>query len=150
MIFESFDDLRAAVGSELGHSEWILIDQDRIDRFAEATGDHQWIHTDPERAAASPFGSTIAHGFLTLSLLSTIGEQTLQVNGVKMGVNYGVNKVRFPASVPVGSRVRGHVTLVEVTDVPGGGVQLVTRVTIERENSTKPVCVAESVARLYR
>ena len=149
MIFESLDDLRAAVGSELGHSDWILIDQDRIDRFAEATGDHQWIHTDPERAAKSPFGSTIAHGFLTLSLLSTIGEQTLQVNGIRMGVNYGVNKVRFPAPVPVGSRVRGHVTLLEVTDV-SGGVQMVTQVTIERENSAKPVCVAESVARIYR
>ena len=149
MIFESLDDLRAAVGTELGHSDWILIDQDRINRFAEATADLQWIHTDPERAAKSPFGSTIAHGFLTLSLLSTIGEQTLQVNGVRMGVNYGVNKVRFPAPVPVDSRVRGHVTLLEVTDVQGG-VQLVTQVTIERENSTKPVCVAESVARLYR
>jgi acyl dehydratase len=148
MIFESVDELRAAVGTELGRSDWILIDQERIDRFAEATGDLQWIHTDPERAAESPFGSTIAHGFLTLSLLSVIGEQALQVNGIRMGVNYGVNKVRFPAPVPVGSRVRGHMTLVDLTDV-SGGVQLVTQVTIVRENSDKPVCVAESVSRLY-
>ncbi len=148
MGFATLDDLRAAVGTELGTSDWIPIDQDRVDRFAEATGDHQWIHTDPERAAAGPFGTTIAHGFLTLSLLPVIAGSVLQVDGVRMGVNYGTDKVRFPAAVPVGSRVRGRVELVGVTDVPGG-VQVVTRVTVERDGGDKPVCVAESVSRLY-
>ena len=149
MSYATLADLREAVGTELGVSDWIEIDQERIDRFAEATGDHQWIHVDPVRAAASPFGSTIAHGFLTLSLLPAIGDQLIQVEEVRMGVNYGVNKVRFPASVPVGSRVRGRVELVEVTDV-AGGVQIVTKVTVEREGGDKPVCVAESVSRLFR
>jgi len=148
MSYATLADLRAAVGTELGVSDWIEIDQERIDRFAEATGDHQWIHVDPVRAAASPFGSTIAHGFLTLSLLPAIGDQLIQVEEVRMGVNYGVNKVRFPASVPVGSRVRGRVELVEMTEVEGG-FQLVTKVTVEREGGEKPVCVAESVSRLY-
>jgi acyl dehydratase len=148
MSYATLADLRAAVGTELGVSDWIEIDQERIDRFAEATGDHQWIHVDPVRAAASPFGSTIAHGFLTLSLLPAIGDQVIQVEEVRMGVNYGVNKVRFPASVPVGSRVRGRVELVEMTEVEGG-FQLVTKVTVEREGGEKPVCVAESVSRLY-
>jgi acyl dehydratase len=148
MSYATLADLREAVGTELGVSDWIEIDQERIDRFAEATGDHQWIHVDPVRAAASPFGSTIAHGFLTLSLLPAIGDQLIQVEEVRMGVNYGVNKVRFPASVPVGSRVRGRVELVEMTEVEGG-FQLVTKVTVEREGGEKPVCVAESVSRLY-
>ncbi|MFC1415097.1 MaoC family dehydratase [Streptacidiphilus cavernicola] len=148
MGFASLDDLRTAVGTELGVSDWIAIEQRQVDQFAAATGDHQWIHTDPERAAAGPFGGTIAHGFLTLSLLPVIGADVLQVEGVRMGVNYGTNKVRFPAPVPVGSRVRGRVELVEVTDVPGG-VQVVTRVTVERDGGDKPVCVAESVSRLY-
>jgi len=148
MSYATLADLRAAVGTELGVSDWIEIDQERIDRFAEATGDHQWIHVDPVRAAASPFVSTIAHGFLTLSLLPAIGDQLIQVEEVRMGVNYGVNKVRFPASVPVGSRVRGRVELVEMTEVEGG-FQLVTKVTVEREGGEKPVCVAESVSRLY-
>ena len=148
MGFATLDDLRAAVGTELGTSDWIPIDQERVDRFAEATGDHQWIHTDPERAAAGPFGTTIAHGFLTLSLLPVIAGSVVRVDGVRMGVNYGTDRVRFPAAVPVGSRVRGRVELVGVTDVPGG-VQVVTRVTVERDGGDKPVCVAESVSRLY-
>ena len=148
MGFATLDALRAAVGTELGVSDWIRIEQEQVDQFASATGDHQWIHTDPERAAAGPFGTTIAHGFLTLSLLPVIGDSVIQVDGVRMGVNYGTNKVRFPAPVPVGSRVRGHVELVEVSDVPGG-VQIVTKVTIEREGGDKPVCVAESVSRLF-
>ncbi|MFC1415005.1 MaoC family dehydratase [Streptacidiphilus sp. N1-12] len=148
MGFATLDDLRAAIGTELGVSDWIRIDQQQVDQFASATGDHQWIHTDPERAAKGPFGTTIAHGFLTLSLLPVIGEGLFQVDGVRMGVNYGTNKVRFPAPVPVGSRVRGRVELLEVDDVPGG-VQLVTKVTVEREGGDKPVCVAESVSRLY-
>jgi acyl dehydratase len=148
MGFATLDALRAAVGTELGVSDWISIEQEQVDQFAAATGDHQWIHTDPERAAAGPFGTTIAHGFLTLSLLPVIGAGVLQVDGVRMGVNYGTNKVRFPAPVPVGSRVRGRVELVEVTDV-AGGVQVVTKVTVEREGGDKPVCVAESVSRLF-
>ncbi len=148
MTFASIDDLRAAVGTDLGTSDWVDIDQNRIDLFADATDDHQWIHVDPERAAAGPFGTTIAHGFLTLSLLPSLGEGLSDVEGAKMGVNYGLNKVRFPAPVPVGSRVRAHVRLLSVDDVPGG-VQVVTQVTIEREGGDKPVCVAESVSRIY-
>ncbi|MEZ0066383.1 acyl dehydratase [Streptacidiphilus sp. MAP12-20] len=148
MGFATLEDLRGAVGTEVGVSPWITIEQAQVDEFASATGDHQWIHTDPERAAAGPFGTTIAHGFLTLSLLPVIGDSVLHVDGIRMGVNYGTNKVRFPAPVPVGSRVRGRVELVEVTDVPGG-VQIVTKVTIEREGGGKPACVAESVSRLF-
>jgi len=148
MGFATLDDLRSAVGTELGVSDWIQIDQHRVDEFASATGDHQWIHTDPELAAKGPFGTTIAHGYLTLSLLPVICGDLIAVGGVRMGVNYGTNKVRFPAPVPVGSRVRGRVELLEVTDV-ADGVQLVARVTVEREGGDKPVCVAESVSRLY-
>ncbi|MCZ4118171.1 MaoC family dehydratase [Streptomyces sp. H39-S7] len=147
-IFASLDDLRAAVGEQLGTTGWMEIDQKRIDLFAEATGDHQWIHVDPEKAAQGPFGTTIAHGFLTLSLIPSFTPDLFRVEGVKMGVNYGVNKVRFPAPVPVGSRLRATAQIAEVTEV-GGGVQLVTKVTIEREGGDKPVCVAETVARFY-
>ena len=148
MSSANLDQLRASVGAELGVSDWLLIDQDRIDKFAEATGDLQWIHTDPERAKEGPFGTTIAHGYLTLSLLPVLASGLVEVEGVQMSVNYGVNKVRFPAPVPVGSRVRARSELIELTDVTGG-VQLVTRVTIEREGGEKPVCVAEAVSRLY-
>jgi acyl dehydratase len=148
MGFASIDDLRKAVGTPLGHSEWIEIRQDRIDAFARATDDLQWIHIDPERAAAGPFGTTIAHGHLTLSLLPAIVRDLMAVDGVRMAVNYGLNKVRFPAPVPVGSRIRGLVEVVSVEDI-GGGVQVTSRVTVEREGGDKPVCVAESVARLY-
>jgi acyl dehydratase len=147
-VFTSVEDLRAAVGRELGPTEWLEIDQGRIDRFAEATGDHQWIHVDPPRAAAGPFGTTIAHGYLTLSLIPSFTAGLFAVEGVRMGVNYGVNKVRFPAPVPVGSRLRASARVAEVTEV-AGGVQLVTLVTIEREGGDKPVCVAETVARFY-
>lgn len=147
-IFASLDDLRAAVGEQLGTTGWLEIDQKRIDLFAEATGDHQWIHVDPEKAAQGPFGTTIAHGYLTLSLIPSFTPDLFRVEGVKMGVNYGVNKVRFPAPVPVGSRLRATAQIAEVTEV-GGGVQLVTKVTIEREGGDKPVCVAETVARFY-
>lgn len=146
--FTSADELKAAVGEPLGHSDWLEIDQKRIDLFAEATGDHQWIHVDPERAASGPFGTTIAHGYLTLSLLPLFVPQVVRVENVKMGVNYGTNKVRFPAPVPVGSRLRAAVTLTDVTEA-GGGVQVTTAVTVEREGGDKPVCVAESVARYY-
>jgi acyl dehydratase len=148
MAFASIDELRAAVGTEIGTSDWLEIDQTRIDRFADATDDHQWIHVDTERAAAGPFGTTIAHGFLTLSMLPTLTAGLGTVDGVRMGVNYGVNRVRFPAPVPVGSRIRARVELLSVDDV-AGGVQLTTRVTVERDGGDKPVCVAESVSRLY-
>jgi acyl dehydratase len=147
-VFGSADELRAAVGQEVGVSDWLEIDQKRIDLFAEATGDHQWIHVDPERAAGGPFGTTIAHGYLTLSLLPSLVPQALSVEGVRMGINYGVNKVRFPSPVPVGSRLRARVQLAEVTEA-GGGVQLTARVTVEREGGEKPVCVAETVSRYF-
>ena len=149
MAFATVDDLRAAVGTVVGHSDWVTVDQERINTFADATGDHQWIHVDPERAAQGPFGTTIAHGYLTLSLLPLFGPQLLRVDGVKMGVNYGTNKVRFPAPVPVGSKVRATFELVSVDDVEGG-VQVVSRVTVEREGGDKPVCVAETVSRSYQ
>lgn len=147
-IFTSVEDLRAAVGEQLGHTDWVEIDQKRIDLFAEATGDHQWIHVDPETAAKGPFGTTIAHGYLTLSLLPLFGPQLMQVEGVKMGINYGTNKVRFPATVPVGSRLRSTAKITGVDDVPGG-VQVTVAFTVEREGGDKPVCVAESVSRYY-
>ncbi|MEU5421154.1 MaoC family dehydratase [Streptomyces sp. NPDC001407] len=145
-IFSSSDELRAAVGEELGPSDWLEVDQKRIDLFATATGDHQWIHVDPERAAAGPFGTTIAHGYLTLSLLPSLMPLLMRVSPVRMGINYGLNKVRFPAPVPVGSRLRARAVITDVTDVEGG-VQLTTAVTVEREGGGKPVCVAESVSR---
>jgi len=147
-IFTSPEELRAAVGEELGPSDWLEIDQKRIDQFAEATGDHQWIHVDPEKAAAGPFGTTIAHGYLTLSLVPLFTPQLLGVEGVRMGVNYGTNKVRFPSPVPVGSRLRATGRIAEVAEVKDG-LQLTLTITIEREGSTKPACVAETVARYY-
>ncbi|WP_030661881.1 MaoC family dehydratase [Streptomyces rimosus] len=145
-VFGSLDELRNAVGEDLGTSDWLEVDQKRIDLFADATGDHQWIHVDPERAAAGPFGATIAHGYLTLALLPALVPQLLRVDNVKMGINYGVNKVRFPAPVPVGSRLRATARIADVTEVPGG-VQLATAVTVEREGGDKPVCVAETLSR---
>ncbi|AEW93281.1 MULTISPECIES: MaoC family dehydratase [Streptomycetaceae] len=147
-VFASVEELRAAVGEDLGPSPWLPVEQKRVDLFAEATGDHQWIHVDPEKAARGPFGGTIAHGYLTLSLIPALMPELMRVEGVRMGVNYGVNKVRFPAPVPVGSHLRASARISEVTEVDGG-VQLVTQVTIEREGGTKPVCVAETVARFY-
>ena len=146
--FAHLHDLQALVGQEIGVSDWTLVDQTRIDSFAGATGDHQWIHIEPERAAAGPFGSTIAHGFLTLSLLPLMSETSFAVDDVRMGVNYGLNRVRFPAPVPVGSRLRGHFKLVAYEPLDGGA-QLTVEVTMEREGSAKPVCVAESVSRRY-
>lgn len=148
MAFTSVDELKAAVGTEVGVGDWLEIDQARIEKFADATEDHQWIHVDPERAAQGPFGTTVAHGFLTLSLIPGLVQGFTSVEGAKMGVNYGLNKVRFPAPVPSGSRVRARVELAEVNDVPGG-VQVVSRVTVERDGGDKPVCVAETVSRLY-
>ena len=144
-----FEQLPELVGQSLGTSPWLTIDQDRINAFAEVTGDPQWIHVDAQRAAQGPFGATVAHGFLTLSLLPWFSERTFEVTGSTMGVNYGLNRVRFPAPVPVGSRLRAHLVL-KSAEALAGGWQLVTEVTIEREGSDKPVCVAESVSRRYR
>jgi acyl dehydratase len=149
MGFESLEELRKAVGAEVGVSDWLQIDQSRINLFADATDDHQWIHVDPQAAAQGPFGTTVAHGYLTLALLPKLSEGVVRVKGVRMGVNYGLNKVRFPAPVPVGSRVRARYELVSVEDVDNGGVQTVFRVTVEREGGDKPVCVAETVSRFY-
>jgi acyl dehydratase len=147
-IYPKLSDLQNLVGLDLGSSDWFTVDQDKIDAFAHATGDHQWIHVDPERAAAGPFGATVAHGFLTLSLLPLMGASAFEVQDARMGVNYGLNRVRFPAPVPVGSRLRGVFKLLSYEPLEGGA-QLTTQVTMQREGSTKPVCVAESVARRY-
>jgi acyl dehydratase len=147
-VFESLDALRAGVGEHIGHSEWHTVTQEQVNTFAEATGDHQWIHVDPEAAAKGPFGTTIAHGYLTLSLIPMFSAQAMRIEGVRMGVNYGLNKVRFPAPVPVGSAVRAAFRIVSVEDVKDG-VQVTTEVTIEREGGDKPACVAETVARFY-
>jgi acyl dehydratase len=146
--FERLADLAGLVGQEIGLSDWLLVDQTRIQRFADATDDQQWIHTDPVRAAAGPFGGTIAHGFLTLSLLPAFFDQGFKVADVRMGINYGLNKVRFPAPVPVDSRLRARFKLLSFEPVEGGA-QLAVEVTVEREGSTKPVCVAESLTRRY-
>ncbi|MEO6745371.1 MAG: MaoC family dehydratase [Caldimonas sp.] len=146
--FEHLADLQPLVGQELGVSEWVSVEQQRIDQFAEATGDHQWIHIDPVRAAAGPFKTTVAHGFLTLSLLPEMSASAFEVRDTRMGVNYGLNRVRFPAPVPSGSRLRGRFKLLSYEPIEGGA-QLVVEVTMEREGSPKPVCVAESVARRF-
>jgi len=146
-VFTTFDEVTAAAGEELGASEWVEIDQDRVNKFAEATGDFQWIHVDVEKSAAGPFGGTIAHGYLTLSLVPWLGSQVFALDTPGAKLNYGVNKVRFPNPVLVGSRVRAHVTMGEVTDLPAGK-QLTLKYTIEIEGQTKPACVAETVVLL--
>jgi acyl dehydratase len=147
-VFTGADELRAAAGEQLGVSGWMTIEQQRVNAFADATEDHQWIHIDPERAAAGPFGTTIAHGFLTLSLLPHLIDQTYRVEGTTMVINYGLNKVRFPAPVPVGSSVRAEVALAEATEV-SGGLQLVVRATLQIDGNAKPGCVADWVTRVY-
>lgn len=144
--FGSAKEILAAVGKPLGTSDWLRIEQDRIDRFADATDDHQWIHVDPERAADGPFGAPIAHGYLTLSLVNAFLPQLIRVPSASMGINYGCNKVRFPAPVTVGSRIRGSGELVEATEV-AAGVQVVVRVVVEIEGGEKPACVADTVSR---
>ena len=146
-VFSSFEDIEAATGEEIGTTDWVEITQERVDRFADATDDHQWIHVDRERAATGPFGGTIAHGYLTLSLVPFLGAQVFSLETPGAKLNYGVNKVRFPSPVRVGSRVRSHVTMGEVTDLPAGK-QLTLRHTIEIEGATKPACVAETVVLL--
>ncbi|WP_439815931.1 MaoC family dehydratase [Zavarzinia sp. CC-PAN008] len=145
-----FAEVRNLVGQEVGASEWLLIDQDRINKFAEATGDHQWIHVDPARAAKElPTGKTIAHGFLTLSLLPVLMGEIMKINGVSRGINYGSNRVRFTNMVPVGSRVRARQTVKAVDEVKGGGQQITNEVTVEIEGQDRPALVAESITVVY-
>lgn len=145
VVFESPHDLKDSVGEHLGRSEWLTMEQKRVDRFADATEDHQWIHVDVERAKTGPFGATIAHGYLTLSLVSHFMSQIIEVRGFEFAVNYGMNKVRFPAPVRVGSRIRGSAELVSVDDVKGG-IQSVVRMTVEIEGEDRPGCIAEAVS----
>jgi hypothetical protein len=147
--FETFAELAQHVGQDVAISDWLTITQDQVNQFADATHDHQWIHTDPERAKAGPFGAPIAHGFLTLSLLPCMFESAFEIKQTRMGVNYGLNKVRFTAPVPVGSRLRGHMHLLACERIEPQGLQMVWQVTVEREGSDKPVCVAESLVRQY-
>ncbi len=146
--FQTLAELPPLIGQEVAVTDWLTITQDQVNQFADATHDHQWIHVDPERAQAGPFGAPIAHGFLTLSLLSKFFAMAVTLRDVRMAVNYGLNKVRFPAPVPVGSRVRARMTL-QACDPVEGGVQITWGVVVEREGSDKPVCVAESLARCY-
>jgi acyl dehydratase len=146
--FSGIDDLKARVGEDLGYSNYLEITQERVNQFADATGDHQWIHVDPERAKSGPFGGPIAHGYLTLSVAPLLLSDVIQVDGISMAVNYGLNKLRFPAPVPVGSKLRAHAVLSNVEDVTGG-VQATMNLTFEVEGATKPSCVAEIVFRYY-
>jgi len=145
-VLDGPDGVKAAVGSHLGYSDWLTIDQDRVNLFADATGDHQWIHVDPERAKDGPFGAPIAHGYLTLSLSNLFLPQIIETRGFSAGVNYGADKVRFISPVKVGDRIRGGAELVEVSDV-NGGIQTLVRITIEIDGGTKPACVIDSLSR---
>jgi acyl dehydratase len=146
---KAFELFQADVGNDEGTGEWFEVTQDQINKFADVTIDHQFIHVDPERAKATPFGTTIAHGFLTLSLLSHLLAQVYRIEGTKMGINYGLNKVRFTAPVPVGSKIRGVVDIGDVEDAKGGAVQVTTRITVEIEGSERPALVAEWITRQY-
>lgn len=147
--FETIAELAACVGQEVALSDWTTITQQQVNQFAQATGDNQWIHVDVEKATAGPFGAPIAHGFLTLSLLPLFFESALKINQVRMGVNYGLNKVRFTSPVPVGSRLRARMTLLQAEPIDNDGMQMTWVVAVEREGVAKPVCVAESIARMY-
>ena len=147
--FQTLSDLAACIGQEVAVSDWLTITQQQVNLFADATGDHQWIHVDPEKSAAGPFGGTIAHGFLTLSLLPKFFESSFEIIESRMGVNYGLNKVRFMAPVPVGSRLRARMKLLSAEPIEGNGLQMAWEVTVEREGAAKPVCVAESLVRRY-
>jgi acyl dehydratase len=148
-IFQTLQDLAACVGQEVAVSDWLLVTQDRIDLFAKATEDHQWIHVDPEKSEQGPFGVTIAHGYLTLSLLPQFFDSSMKVIETRMGINYGLNKVRFTAPVLVNSRLRARLTLMACSDIDQGGVQMNWHALIECEGSDKPVCIAETVVRRY-
>ncbi len=147
--FQLLSELPPLIGQEVAASAWITITQEQVNLFAQATGDNQWIHVDVERAKAGPFGAPIAHGFLTLSLLPTFFQSALHIDQTRMGVNYGLNKVRFVAPVPVGSRLRARLRLLACDAIDNNGMQMTWEVTVEREGSPKPVCVAESIARHY-
>jgi acyl dehydratase len=147
--YETLADLRPLVGESIGTSDWLLVDQARIDKFADATGDHQWIHVDPQRAVKGPFGAPIAHGFLTLSLLSAFFATAFEIRRCTMGVNYGLNKVRFLRPVPVNSRLRGHFKLLSMEPIENDGAQMLIEMTVEQEGASRPVCVAESITRRY-
>ena len=149
MTTVGFTGVAELVGKDLGHSSWTEVSQGRIDTFADATGDHQWIHVDAERAASGPFGTTIAHGYLTLALVIPLWTELLEVEGAGTKINYGLNKVRFPAPVPSGSRIRLAGTVAEATEVAGSGVQLTVDLTVEIAGGKKPACVAQSVFRFY-
>jgi acyl dehydratase len=146
---ESLSDLAALVGQDVAVSDWLTVTQEQVNLFAEATGDHQWIHVDVEKAKAGPFGAPIAHGFLTLSLIPRFFESSFEIRNSRMGVNYGLNKVRFTAPVPVGSRLRGRMKLLSCEPIDNDGMQMAWLVTVEREGSDKPVCIAESLTRRY-
>jgi len=148
IIVHGLDELKARTGKHLGYSDWLEVTQDRINMFADATDDHQWIHVDVERAKSGPFGGPIAHGYLTLSLLVPLWTELLEVRDIAMGVNYGLNKVRFPAPLPAGAKIRLGATLAAVTDVPGG-VEALADAVIESDAAAKPVCVAQVVYRYY-
>ena len=148
-VFETPAELKQAVGKHLGYSDWLTIDQSRIDQFAEATNDHQWIHVDPERAKTGPFGATIAHGYLTQSLVNSFLPEIIEVRGISMGINYGCDRLRFPSPVPVGSRVRGGAEVLEVEQTKDGSFQSKVRVTVEIEGSDKPGCVIDTISRYY-
>lgn len=148
VVFKTPHDLAAKQGESLGHTEWLAIEQDRINLFADATGDHQWIHVDPEKAKEGPFGACIAHGYLTLALVNYFLPQLIDVQGIKMGVNVGLDKVRFPMAVPAGSRIRGVGELVSVEEIKGA-IQSVVRVTVEIEGQDRPACVADTISRYF-
>jgi acyl dehydratase len=148
LIIQSPFELAGRVGEQLGHSDWLTVEQQRIDQFAEATGDHQWIHVDPVRAASGPFGACIAHGYLSLALVNLFLPQILEVRGISMGVNYGCERLRFPNVLKVGARVRGAAELLAVEEVKGG-VQATIRVTVEIEGEARPACVVDSISRYY-
>ena len=148
-VFETLQDLAACVGQEVAVSDWIAVTQEQVNQFAEATGDPQWIHVDVERAKNGPFGGTIAHGFLTLSMLPKFFESSFEIRQTRMGINYGLNRVRFTSVVPVGSRLRARMTLKAAEWIEQGGLQITWSVSVEREGHDKPVCVAESLSRRY-
>jgi acyl dehydratase len=147
-VYSHPNELIAATGQHLGHTDWLDMAQDRVNLFADATGDHQWIHVDPERAKEGPFGATIAHGYLTLSLANLFLPQLMEVQDVSMGVNYGCDRVRFPAPVPVGSRIRGAGEVISAEEVKGG-IQVVVRITVEIEDSERPACIVDTISRFY-
>ena len=147
--FQTLSEFTALTGQVVAVSDWLTITQEQVNQFADATGDHQWIHVDPEKAAAGPFGGPIAHGFLTLSLIPRFFESSFTIAGSRMGVNYGLNKVRFTAPVPVGSRLRASMKLLAADPIDNDGLQMTWEVTVEREGAAKPVCIAESLVRRY-